>query len=617
MTRKKIISLISAGVLLVAAAVAAVVIIIDKNSFDPNDLEYVCDNGAVMSLTSVNSETYIFVPSFAQSETVTVRLKATYDGLPVTVNGRKMEAGESVKASPDSEGKLLFESGGNGLYVTVKASSGMPSLFIETDSGTMAKVDADKEYKEAGEMELRDAEGNSLTAELKYITGRGNQTWRYGKKPYNIKLEDAEDILGMGEAEEWSLIANYLDVSGMRNYLVYGFAQELGFAYTPQCKYVDLWLNGSYAGQYLIMEKVEISPERIDIYNLEEMTEILNGDLSRFEMIETEFYRCYNIKNNPGNITEGYVIEYENEERYNSEASWFKLRDGTTFTVKSPKYVSAEQMAFLRAYVQSAVDAMDAEDGIDPATGKHYSELIDTESFAKKYIVEEFSGNKDSEWSSQYYYISQGKMYAGPVWDYDHTFGNGGFPCENPETIITPWRSIYKEFPGWYSRLLRHEEFFDLVCEIYENEARPIITRMLEDFDALRLSIYDSSVLNELKWYGVREYTPDADKDYLKDYVEKRAAFLDRLWIDREELVYVYFVGIGVEHYYSVMVEPGTTLAEISDTGLGISIEEADIAKVGGGLADIYAPITEDCGFYVTLETDVQQSIAEVWDGSL
>ena len=61
------------------------------------------------------------------------------------------------------------------------------------------------------------------------------------------------------------------------------------------------------------------------------MTEILNGDLSRFEMIETEFYRCYNIKNNPGNITEGYVIEYENEERYNSEASWFKLRDGTTY----------------------------------------------------------------------------------------------------------------------------------------------------------------------------------------------------------------------------------------------------------------------------------------------
>lgn len=606
MSKKRKIVIALAGTVFVVMSVVLILLLRGNETFDAADIDYLCSNGVTMPLTSTSKGTYLCAPSFEKTDRLNICLKENFTGMPVSVNGQTMTPGEPMEVYPTSKGQILFECGRKSLSVTVMASANVPSVFITTESGVMTNVNADKEYKEGGTFVLTDPQGNELVSdELKHITGRGNQTWRYEKKPYNIKLDDSADLLGMGKSKEWCLIANYLDVSGMRNKMVYDFAKELGFAYTPECEYVDLWLNGRYAGMYLLTEKVEIDSDRLDIYDLEKNTEALNGELSRFEAIETDEYRCYDIKNDPVNIQEGFLIEYENEQRYKNEASWFKLRDGTTFTVKSPEYVSEAQMEYLRTYVQSVVDALDAEDGIDPLTGKKYSELMDMESFAKKYIVEEFSGNKDSEWSSQYYYLSEGKLYAGPVWDYDHTFGNGGAPLENPETLIAGWRTTYKELPAWYGRMLEKEDFYSLMCDIYVKEARPVIAELAKNFYETRQRISSAAAMNDTRWYSGTENEAAADRDHLIDYVLDRTEFLDRLWIEKEEMVYVYFIGVGVEQYYSYMVTPGTTLEQIADTGLGFSVADSVVVEIGGGVVeDTSLPITENSGYYVTLRSD-------------
>lgn len=56
------------------------------------------------------------------------------------------------------------------------------------------------------------------TAEVK---GRGNYTWTLAKKPYQIKLDGSKPVLGMGSAKTWILLANYADMSLMRNKLAY------------------------------------------------------------------------------------------------------------------------------------------------------------------------------------------------------------------------------------------------------------------------------------------------------------------------------------------------------------------------------------------------------------
>lgn len=606
MSKKAIIASSVAAAILVAVAVTLILILRVNNRFDANDIDYLCTDGVSEPVSRINGEYYIFLPSFEKEDSIAIRLDKTYEGLPVTANGVELESGEVAKVPIENRDTVEFEVGSKKLTVKLSRCENVPSMFISTESGKMTKVDNDKEYKEAGEMRLIGADGTSLADEtLKYIKGRGNQTWNYSKKPYNIKLENKTDLLNMGSAKDWCLIANFLDDTGMRNKLIYDLAEEMGFAFSPECEYVDLWLNGKYMGLYLLTEKIEIKENRLDIYDLEEHTEMLNGDLSRFTRVTSAVMQYYNIKNDPEDITQGYVIELENERRYASETSWFKLRNGTAFTVKTPEYLSKAQMEYISSFMQSVTDALDAEDGIDPRTNKHYTELMDMESFAKKYILEEFSANNDCEWSSQYFYVSEGKLYAGPVWDYDHSLGNGGYPTANPETLTVTWRSIYKQTDSWCAKFLNKEDLQALMCEIYETQMRNVVDGLIESYGEEFERIAGSVESNDLRWYGKKENRDcEQNREELLTYIEKRVAFLDRLWIEKEELIHVYFVGIGIEHYYSMMITPGMTLAQIGDTGLDILVSEAVIAEIGGMEADVNAPIYESKGFYVTHKSE-------------
>ena len=49
-------------------------------------------------------------------------------------------------------------------------------------------------------------------------------------------------------------------------------AAAAGMPYSPESRFVDLYLNGSYEGCYQICEKVEIGQSRVDIRNLEAYT---------------------------------------------------------------------------------------------------------------------------------------------------------------------------------------------------------------------------------------------------------------------------------------------------------------------------------------------------------
>ena len=127
-------------------------------------------------------------------------------------------------------------------------------MFIQTASGTLDKVHASKDNKEKGTMALVKADRSvDFDGNLKQIKGRGNSTWGFAKKPYNIKLENSSDLLGMGKGKGWCLLANYADRSLLRNRIVYNLAEETGIPFTMDSRNIDLYINGDYMGSYLIM----------------------------------------------------------------------------------------------------------------------------------------------------------------------------------------------------------------------------------------------------------------------------------------------------------------------------------------------------------------------------
>ena len=352
-------------------------------------------------------------------------------------------------------------------------------------------------------MRLYTPEGEILWAgEVDALNGRGND-WLIGKKSYSLQLSAGTDLLGMGQAEKWILQANAFDMSHLRNKMVYDFAGAGGLAYSPQSEWVDLYLNGEYAGLYLLCERNELQEQRI----------WPEGD-------------------------EKYLVSMDVQWRLEENARPFVTTDsGYAFRIHSSQIDDNR----LRQRLQSVENAISAEDGRDPLTGKHWTELIDLDSWARKYLVEEIFGNGDGGAISQYFYAgsADGLLYAGPVWDFDVSMGNFLSPD------VTDPRSIFAGRPrvrsnislSWFYELYRQEAFYDRVTELYREEYLPLLETFLSvQLDEYVWKIAQSASVNQLRWSGsdASQVTAAEDAENIRAFLEQRIVFLNQLWLEQE-----------------------------------------------------------------------------------
>ena len=210
---------------------------------------------------------YVFLPSYAdpdQAKLVTNFLN------PLWIQGEKVKAGMACGAFSFNE-KLEIRYGTpeetqTGTIYFCK-SGNVPTLYIDTASGTMDFIHEQKGNTESAKLRLYMPDGElDINTRIQSISGRGNSTWHYSpKKPYSLELTQRVDLLGMGSAKKWILLANYFDTSNMGNKMCFDFAAAAGCAYTPECQWADLYLNGSYAGLYLLSERNEVDHQRVDI----------------------------------------------------------------------------------------------------------------------------------------------------------------------------------------------------------------------------------------------------------------------------------------------------------------------------------------------------------------
>lgn len=142
------------------------------------------DGCAVKPWEDGDGNLYVFLPScFDWNRTELQVLDGT-----LLLDGTQVEA-EGTFLSGYEEGipysySLSFRGEEQSGEVTFVQSANIGSVFIETDSGSMEQVDADKEYRESGRILVMDAEGEiGHIGVLDFIKGRGNATWRSDKNP--------------------------------------------------------------------------------------------------------------------------------------------------------------------------------------------------------------------------------------------------------------------------------------------------------------------------------------------------------------------------------------------------------------------------------------------------
>ena len=419
----------------------------------------------------------------------------------------------------DAAGELPFE-----ISVRFVRSGGVDTLFLDVASGSMESIHASKENQERGSLRWYSPDGQlEYLGNLDAVSGRGHSSWNENKKSYNLELSSAADLLNMGSAQKWVLQANAMDTTELRNKIVYDSAEAVGLAYSPDCNWVDLYLNGEYAGLYLLCERNEVHTERVDI--------------SR---------------------EDSFLVAKDWEWRFQEQGKPYILTEGN---VALRVHYADMDLQTLQAVWQSAENAILAEDGIDPVTGKSWLELIDLESWVKKYLIEEVFANLDGTALSQFYYYDgsseSGKIYAGPVWDYDLTMGNG---AAEPNMFFGNRYGIYGS--PWPNALYQKEEFYSEVKEQYVTVFRPMLQQLLEGGIAEYASrVEQAAAMSQLRWYGA---DTAARTEEMLAYMTQRMEFLDSLWIEEQEycLVQVYGYGGAVNCY---AVEPGGSMPVLQE----------------------------------------------------
>lgn len=501
---------------------------------------------------------YLFLP--AGTDTSNLRLWFKSAAKSLTVDGQIVSNGDRVDfLKPNSE--IDIACGSFHYRLAVMQSENIPALFITTASGNLERIHSNKNNQETGTLAMLCADGSvAYDGPLDQIKCRGNATFFLNKKPYQIKLGKSTNLCGMGKSKTWVLLANHHDNSLLRNSLAFALAQAVGIAYTSMFQQVDLYINNEYYGTYLLCEKVEIGTNRVNIPDLEKATEALNEhDLASYPKFGKKNYavnqmRGYKIPVDPPDITGGYLLELEYGIRYKNEPSAFVTKRGQSIVIKSPKYASQAQVAYIRDFMQGFENAIFAEDGIDPISGKHYSEFVDMESLVKKYLLEEVIKNYDGNRSSQFFYKPPDDLsplaMAGPPWDYDSSMGN--YTSDDNPTVHLP-ELLYvatdsKTDHYWYPQLFKKVEFQKAAIQMYHSQFAPALklllglggsgseqTPSLDDFVS---EVEASAAMNFVRWpifnHKSRPLKTGANYkeniEYVRSFLSGRLNFLNEAW---------------------------------------------------------------------------------------
>lgn len=379
--------------------------------------------------------------------------------------------------------------------------------------------------------------GQKLEMEIK---GRGNSTWFNKKKPYKIKLNKKANILGMGENKHWVLLANAYEWTYLKNKLTLDFARNaLGMEYTSQCVPVDVVMNGEYLGNYLLCEQVRVGEERVKVDDLDDNEDIQNTT-------EGE------------DITGGYLINldstvYDKKHPY----TYFVSNRNKSYGLESPDFadrVNQSQYDYIKNYVNRMEEAVYSENFIN-SYNERYSDLIDVDSFVNYFLTQFYVNNFDGFFNSNYLYKERnGKLYFGPVWDFDHCMFNDAIQ----ETSMNNRYLV--------ERLLEDPEVVRKLITKY-NSVRNYLVNIYEDggyidqnAEKINVSLHnDYKKYQDMKVYIVGDLDYKEQINNLKAYAKGRVEFLDAylptLMKDHYTVKFDSDNGLGVQEVYAVKNE--------------------------------------------------------------
>lgn len=420
-------------------------------------------------------------------------------------------------------------------------SSNLPIFIINTNG---QPIPSDEKIEvDLGVIYNGEGVRNFLTDPYNHYNGkigieiRGSTSQMFPKKSYAIETRDSlgDDLdfplLNFPSESDWDLYAPYSDKSLIRDVLAYKLSNLMGH-YASRFKFCEVVLNGDYVGIYVLLEKIKRDKNRVDIKKLEPADS--TGDA----------------------LTGGYIVKIDKFDGENNdgwispfppfEGAWQRIP--YQFHYPKPDSITPAQKMYIQNYISQFEALMFSSDYNHPDSG--YYDLIDMASAIDYVLINELAKNVDSYRLSFFMHKDRNsvndKLFFGPVWDYNISFGNadyydGGFS----DGWMMDFLSTNQEFlnydnfqvPFWWKKIFNETVFQNSVNTRWR-ELQPLIfnSNFINGFiDSLVIHLDESQQRNFERWQILGTYvwpnffigeTYEEEINFLKSWIQERLQWL-------------------------------------------------------------------------------------------
>ena len=268
--------------------------------------------------------------------------------------------------------------------------NGVPSIYITTD-GSYSLVRNMPYIGAEIVVAYYDENGNYVDYIERYgqMKVRGNSTADSGtKKPFNIKFNTDIDLFGLGADNKYCLMANAYEPTMMRNAMARYFNELIGLDYYCKFEFVDVYCDNVFKGSYMLCTPVDIEETRINI-----------------------------------NEDSDFILEVENQGSGVGDKNALYIKSPyTNFSIKIDSHDKEEISA--SGYSSLYSTFYQADFALMSGDWEQIQKYFDVDSLARYYILHEYLKDVDYAWDSTRFCLVDGKITAGPAWDFDRAIGH-------------------------------------------------------------------------------------------------------------------------------------------------------------------------------------------------
>ncbi|MEN9972334.1 MAG: hypothetical protein RIS20_681 [Bacteroidota bacterium] len=445
----------------------------------------------------------------------------------------------------------------------ILTSSNLPIVVVDTYN-----VDIPDEPKIDGTMGIifnGDNQMNYLSDPFNEFYGqiaiekRGSSSNSFPMKSYGLETRGPDSVnynvslFDWPSDNDWILYAPYTDKAMIRNVLTYELGREMGH-YAPRTKLCEVILNGSYIGVYVLMERIKINPGRVNVDPLS-YTDTLDNHLTGGYILKVD------------KTTAGGVIAWTSPFTAQAPSTgpmYFQMHDPDI------SELHPLQLDYIHDYVDNWETVLKGPNFANPQIG--FRAFSDELSFIDYMLINELSKNVDGYRISTFLHKRRfsegGKLYAGPLWDYNLGWGNANY-CQGGQT--SGWEINFNSVcqgnganmnPFWFNRMLQDTVFANNVNCRWTDLRTSILSdsTLIHYIDSMANMLTEPAQRNYNRWPILGVYvwpnnyvgnTYQEEINYMKNWILDRTA-----WMDANMFGTCHSLGLQVEDKSNVRIFP-------------------------------------------------------------